>query len=274
MPTAQVNGIRLSYEEAGEGPPLLLIHAFPVGAGMWAPQVRALARRFRVIAYDCRGFGRSEAPAEPSRYSQALSVEDAHELLVHLDARPAFVCGLSMGGNIALNLGLRHPDSVRALVLCDTGAGSEDPAWFRERCEEYAEAATRGLDAFLAATVRWRTFDDFARRGPDEAAALRRLVLAQPAHGITLTARHALATRPSVYALEAGLRALTRPTLVVYGEHDEACVRTSRFLAETIPGARLWMVPGASHFVNLDAPDLFNGEVQAFLDGCVSRQGG
>ena len=265
MPTLQASGVRLHYEEAGRGRALCLIHAFPVGRRMWAPQVPAFARRFRVIAYDCRGFGRSEAPAEPTRYSPALSVGDARAVLAALGDGPAVVCGLSMGGNIALNLALSDPERVRALVLCDTGAGSEDPVAFRARCEEYAETAADGVDAFVAALGRWSTFDDFARRGPAEAALLRSLVLAQPPHGIALTARFTLAPRAPVYALEARLRALTRPTLVVCGEHDLACIQASRFLADTIPGARLWMVPGASHFPNLDYPDLFNERVLGFL---------
>ena len=274
MPTATVNGVRLHYEEAGRGPTLLLIHAFPVGTGMWAPQVPFFARRFRVVTYDVRGFGRSEAPIEPARYSQAQSVEDAAGLLTHLGADQAAACGLSMGGNIALNLALAHPERVQALVLCDTGAGSEDPAAFRARCDEYAEAAAGGMEGFVRATARWNTFDDFARRGPREAAQLRALALSQPSHGIALTARYALATRPPVYALEARLRVLRTPSLVVYGEHDEACVRTSGFLAATIPAASLWMVPGASHFVNLDYPDLFNERVLAFLEACGAAEPG
>lgn len=265
MPTARVNGVSLSYEEAGEGPPLLFIHAFPVGRGMWAPQIPFFARHFRVITYDCRGFGRSEAPTTPTAYSQALSVEDARGLLAHLGALPAAVCGLSMGGNIALNLALAHPESVRVLIACDTGAGSEDPAGFRARCAEYAEAAKRGMDAFFEAAMQWNVFADFAKRGEREAALLRQLVLAQPPHGIGLTALHTLATRLPIYALEARLEAMRVPTLVVYGEHDEPCVQTSQFMARTIPGARLWMVPGASHFVNIDYPDLFNETLLAFL---------
>ena len=265
MPTARVNGVSLYYEERGDGPPLLFIHAFPVGRGMWAPQVPFFARHHRVIAYDCRGFGRSQAPAAPTAYSQAQSVEDAYGLLAHLGALPAAVCGLSMGGNIALNLTLAHPESVRALVPCDTGAGSEDPAAFRARCGEYAEAAKRGMTAWVEATPRWNTFHDFARRGPRQAALLREFALAQPPHGVGLTALHALATRAPIYALETRLAALSVPTLVIYGEHDEACVRTSRFMGATIPGARLLMVPDASHFVNLDEPELFNRTVLGFL---------
>jgi pimeloyl-ACP methyl ester carboxylesterase len=265
MPLARVNGVSLFYEEFGHGAPLLFIHAFPVGRGMWEPQVRYFAGRFRVITYDCRGFGRSEAPTTPTGYSPALSVGDAQGLLEHLGALPAAVCGLSMGGNIALNLALTHPASVRALVACDTGAGSEDPGSFRARCVEYAEASQRGMDGFFDKMLLWPVFGDFVK-GPRESALLRELVLAQPPHGIGLTALYTLAPRLPVYALAERLQSLRVPTLVVYGERDQPCVESSRFLASTIPGARLWMVPGASHFVNLDEPALFNETVRAFVE--------
>jgi pimeloyl-ACP methyl ester carboxylesterase len=265
MPRASVNGVSLHYEEAGAGPPLLLIHAFPVGRRMWEPQLAALGRRHRVIAYDVRGFGESDAPHAAAAYSQAQSVEDARALLDALDAAPAAVCGLSMGGNIALNLALAYPEAVSALLLCDTGAGSEDPVAFGARCEEYAVAAERGLEPFFDGLLTWRVFADFADQGERQRARLRELVMSQCAHGIALTARHALATRPPVYALEAGLKALRMPTLVAFGERDEACVRSSEFMAAAIPDARLWRVPGATHFINLDEPELFNRAVRTFL---------
>jgi pimeloyl-ACP methyl ester carboxylesterase len=265
MPDVTVNGVRLHYDEAGSGPPVVLIHAFPVGRRMWEPQMAPLATRHHVIAYDVRGFGLSEAPREPGCYSPGILVDDACALLEGLGAVPAAVCGLSMGGNIAVNLALAHPQAVSALIACDTGAGSEDPAAFAARCEEYAVAAQRGIDAFVEAAFNWSVFADYGAQGPAQAALLRELVRAQPPHGIALTARHALAPRKPIYALEAGLRALRVPTLVVYGERDEACVDSSRFLVSTIPGARLWMVPQASHFVNLDEPALFNETVLSFL---------
>ena len=264
MPTARINGVSLHYEEAGAGPPLLFIHAFPVGRGMWEPQVEFFARHFRVITYDCRGFGRSEAPTAPTAYSQALSVEDAEGLLAHVGAVPAAVCGLSMGGAIALNLALAHPASVRALVLCDTGAGSEDPGTFRARCVEYAETARRGMDGFFETMMLWPVFADFMK-GQRETQLLREMVLGQTPHGIGLTALYTLAPRPPVFELRERLEALEVPTLVVYGERDEACVPSSQFLAKTIPSSRLWMVPGASHFPNLDDPTGFNETVLRFL---------
>jgi pimeloyl-ACP methyl ester carboxylesterase len=266
MSHVAVNGISLHYEEAGAGPPLLLIHAFPVGRRMWEPQIAPLARRHRVIAYDVRGFGLSDAPRDPAAYSQALSVGDAHALLQALGAVPAAVCGLSMGGNIALNLALTHPDAVTKLILCDTGAGSEDATAFKARCEEYAQAADHSVEAFFEAVMAtWPVFSDYGRQGEAQQRRLRELVMSQNAHAIALTARHALATRKPVYALEAGMKTLRTPTLVAYGARDEACVQSSEFMARVIPGAQLWRVPNATHFINLDEPDLFNQEVLDFL---------
>ena len=266
MPRVAVNGVSLHYEEAGSGPPLLLIHAFPVGRRMWEPQIAALARRHRVIAYDVRGFGLSDAPRAPAAYSQALSVEDARGLLQALGAAPAAVCGLSMGGNIALNLALTHPEAVTRLILCDTGAGSEDAAAFKTRCEEYAQAAEQSVESFFEAVMStWPVFSDFGGQGERHRALLRDRVMAQPSRGIALTARHALATRKPVYALEPGMKSLRTPTLVAYGTRDEACVQSSEFMAATIPGAQIWRVPNATHFINLDEPDLFNQKILDFL---------
>jgi len=182
MPAITVNGVRLYYDEAGAGPPLLLIHAFPVGRRMWEPQMAALAARHRVIAYDVRGFGLSDAPKDPAKYSQAISVEDARALLGALGAAPAAVCGLSMGGNIALNLALSHPEAVSKLIACDTGAGSEDPAGFRARCEEYVAAAEQGVERFFDAVMEWPVFADYGRRGEQEREREQRAIdaVAQP----------------------------------------------------------------------------------------------
>src|SRR5262245_10228777 len=170
MARVRVNGVELDYEEAGSGAPLLLIHGFACGRRMWAPQVTALAKHRRVIAYDVRGVGGSEAPRDPAEYSQRISVEDAHALLRALGVAPAAVCGLSMGGNIALNLALTHPDAVSHLILCDTGVGSEDPAAFRVRCEDFARIAERGIEAFCDAVLGWQVFADYVAQGEAQRA--------------------------------------------------------------------------------------------------------
>lgn len=128
MPCVDVNGVSLYYEVTGHGPPLVLAHGFACGLRMWDPQVNVLARSWRVVTYDVRGHGISEAPDDPAAYSQAISVADLRALLEHLKMRRASVGGLSMGGNIALNFALAHPDMVTALIVADTGAGSDEAA--------------------------------------------------------------------------------------------------------------------------------------------------
>ncbi len=236
------NRVRLFVEERGTGPPLVFLHAYPMGCQMWEPQVPFFATRgCRVLWYDCRGFGLSEAPGKVSRYGQETSVEDLRALLRALGIPRAALCGLSMGGSIALNFAFRHPEAVSALAICNTGSGSEDPAAF-------------------AATVTG-------------AAALRRLVGSHPVHGLACTARQTLARRPPIYALEDRLKALTVPTLVLVGERDHPCLAVSRFMAGAIPGAEFVVMHGAGHFTNLEAPDEFNRVLLAFLQRAGAAPG-
>ncbi len=173
---------------------------------MWEPQIAAFASRHRVISYDVRGFGLSDAPRDPAAYSQTISVEDARALLETLGAASAAVCGLSMGGNIALNLALTHPEMVSRLILA-TPAPVRDAAAFKTRCEDYAQAADKGLEFFFDAVIStWAVFSDYGGQGDAQQKQLRDLVMAQHAHGMALTARHALATRKPVYALEPEMR--------------------------------------------------------------------
>src|SRR5262249_10787737 len=144
MPIAPVDDIiGLYYETAGKGAPLVLVHGFACGIQSWDPQVRALSRSRRVITYDVRGHGISGAPREATAYSQERSVKDLHALLVHLGIRRAAVGGLSMGGNIALNFALAHPDMVTRLIVADTGAGSDHTADRAPTAPAVADALNR-----------------------------------------------------------------------------------------------------------------------------------
>src|ERR1043166_3639319 len=128
MPLFELETIRLYYEEHGAGPALILTHGHACGVRSWDPQLRGLTDQYRVIVYDARGHGLSEAPREPSAYSQQHMVDDLCGLMDHLGLDKAAVGGLSMGGNVALNFALVHPQRVSALILADTGAGSDDTA--------------------------------------------------------------------------------------------------------------------------------------------------
>jgi pimeloyl-ACP methyl ester carboxylesterase len=237
MARVRANGIQLAYDEAGTGRALVFVHAYPMGRKMWQPQVAHFQKDYRVIAYDCRSFGDSDAPREAAVYSQNQSVEDLQGLLAALEIQQAAVIGLSMGGNVALHLALTHPTLVAGVVICDTGAGSDDPAQLKTVTEGWAAAA----------------------------AAIRGMITGHPAHGVAHTARRTLANRPSIFALEEKLRVLQVPALILVGEKDLPCLAPSTHMQERIPNALLHVMQGCAHFNNLERPVEFNAVIEAYL---------
>ena len=267
MPIARVNGVALYYESTGTGrPPLVLVHGFACGIRSWDLQVKPLSRRRRVVAYDVRGHGISEAPREASAYSQPTSVADLAALLRHLGIRRAALCGLSMGGNIALNFALAHPEVVSALVVVDTGAGSDDNAGWVADAQDFAATLDRGgMEAFADAACAYPMYARYIAQGPEAERRIRACLMTHRAHGIAHTARQVLARRPTIYSLEDGLRRLRVPTLLIVGEHDDRCRKIHDFMGRTIPGARSVVLPGLGHLSPLEAPDRFNRLVSRFL---------
>jgi pimeloyl-ACP methyl ester carboxylesterase len=266
VPLADVGGVRLYYEATGKGRPVVFVHGFGCGLRSWDPQVKALSSAYRVVAYDVRGHGLSGAPIEATAYSQAISIEDLRGLLSHLKVRRAAVVGLSMGGNIALNFALTHPAMVSALVVADTGAGSDGTADWIEAAHGFAEALdTGGTERFADMAMASPLFARYCRQGPEAQRFIRSCLMTHRAHGVAHTAREVLAKRPTIYALEDRLARLSVPTLLVVGEHDEPCRRVHDFMARTIPGARQVVLRGIGHLSNLEAPHEFNAAVKRFL---------
>lgn len=266
MPIAQVNGIGLYYEESGRGRPLVLSHGFACGIRMWDPQVARLADRYRVVAYDARGHGASEAPADVEAYTQDAVVEDLRQLIVQLGLRGACLTGLSMGGRIALELALAHPELLSGLIVADAGSGSDAPERYREAIARRATILEQGgIEAGADAMLADPTFATLAEQGPEAARMIRSLLTTHRARGLIGTLRGIQYGRSTTYALEERLRVLRVPTLVVVGERDEACLGSSRFLARTIPQARLVVIRGVGHMSNLEDPTTFNAIVEEFL---------
>ncbi len=266
MPLALVNGSTLYYEAQGSGSPLMLVHGFACGLRMWDPQVAAFSARYRVVTYDLRGHGWSDAPEAASAYSQVHSVEDLRGLLLHLGIARAAIGGLSMGGNVALHLAIAHPEIVSALVIADTGAGSDDPAGWTGAVLAFAKTLEHGgVEAFADQAMANPLFARYAAQGPEAARFIRSCLMTHRARGLAHTAREVLTKRPSIYSLEPALRALRVPTLLIVGERDEPCVPVHRFMAETIPSAQHVVIPGIGHLTNLEATDAFNAALRTFL---------
>ena len=268
MPTAGVNGINLYYEETGAGAPLVFVHEFAGDVRSWHLQVRGLARRYRCIAFNARGYPPSDVPTDPGAYSQQHAVDDIKGVLDHLGIAKAHICGLSMGGYATLIFGLRHPDRALSLTVAGCGYGSvgADRAAFRSDAELVArrfeaEGMAAVADVYSRGPTRvqfidkdllgWQEFHDQLARGS--------------AAGHAFTLRGVQMTRPSVFDLERELEGLAVPTLIMTGDEDEPCLEPALFMKRVIPTAGLVVLPKSGHAINLEEPEAFNRALLDFL---------
>jgi 3-oxoadipate enol-lactonase len=257
------DGGQLRYSTAGTGQAVVLIHGLGLDASMWEAQWRVLAQEFRAIRYDIRGFGSSTLPTGPYSHS-----DDLLALLDFLDARPAHVVGLSMGGRVALQIALEHPDAVRSLTLIDPALDgfSWSDGWIRQMKAIQVMAGNGGLET---ARQLWLAHELFApaRRDPQLAAELTAMVEGY-------SAWHWCNSDPVRRASSPAIRELARVshrTLVLVGEHDLADFQAiARHLAADIPHAILRTIAGAGHMANMEAPDAVNNLLLAHLRSCAS----
>jgi pimeloyl-ACP methyl ester carboxylesterase len=258
---AEVNGTRLYYEVAGSGDPVVLVHAFTLDTRMWNDQFELLARDFRVIRYDARGFGKSAPPKPGEPYSNA---DDLAALLDHLDARQAHVVGLSMGGRFALDYAVTYPDGLRSLVVIDGVIGGWQ--WSREWLSAYAPIVDAGRKRDVAqAKSLWLGLPLFApaRQKPEVGARLKQMVDDYSGwHFVNQNPERAVSP-PAL----GRLGAVRAPTLVLVGERDLPDFhRMSERLERDIPGARRATIAGAGHMANIEAPDAINEALGGFLN--------
>jgi pimeloyl-ACP methyl ester carboxylesterase len=268
MPKAPVDGVHLYYEVSGSGYPLLFAHEFAGDSRSWEAQVRYFARRYQVITYNARGYPPSDVPDDVNAYSQEQAARDIVGLLQHLNIPQAHLVGLSMGGYAVLHVGLSHPAVARSLVVAGCGYGSVSSE--RERFQQdsgriAARLQGEGMAAVAEVYARGPTrvqFEDKDPRGWREFAAQ---LAEHSAVGSALTLLGVQGRRPSVYALEAQMRQLRVPTLIVTGDEDEPCLEPGLFMKRAIPSAGLVVMPKCGHTINLEDPDAFNRIVGDFL---------
>jgi len=265
--TVHVNGIDLYYEEHGEGEPLLLIMGWGGNAATWKPQLPGLAERFRVIVFDNRGVGRSSAPEGP--YSTPQMAEDTAGLLDALQVPRAHVFGISMGGMVAQELAVRHPERLDALILGCTTPGGRWAAGFRELQLDIQqfEQETSGE---VPDTV-W--FSEFLKRlWTDHALAksdthLQDFVLSLIRFPPTPHGLRNQAQAISLHDAYSRLPEIEHPTLVLTGDKDQLIdFENSFILAGRIPRAELRIFPGLKHAFHLEQPELVNAVIIDFIE--------
>ncbi|HVA48821.1 MAG TPA: alpha/beta fold hydrolase [Pirellulales bacterium] len=249
--------------DQGQGSPLLFVHGFPLSHAMWNAQIPVFAADHRVIAPDLRGFG--DSVDTDGVVSMEDFADDLAAILDFLNVRePVVLCGLSMGGYIALQFVRKYRQRLRGLVLCDTRASADVPEVVENRMKVarlVIESGTQPVaEAMLPKAFGPKTY---AER-PEVVEAVRAMMIASDPTGVAAASR-GMATRPDMTGL---LSTIDVPTLVIVGADDVLTpVDEMRRMAEAIPGAEFRIIPEAGHVTPLENPLGFNAVLAEFLEG-------
>ena len=259
MPFVTANDVRLYYEETGAGPPLLLIHGLGSSTRDWWRQVEHFADQYRVITFDVRGHGRSDKP--PGPYHIPLFAEDTAQLLQALDAAPAHVIGLSMGGMIAFQLAADHLDLVRRLVIVN----STPEARLDSLKDRWIYWSRRLVTQVLGVRRTGQFLADRIFQKPEQGTLRQQFEArwAENDEAAYLAAIDAIAG----WSVEERLPEITCPTLVIAADEDYTPVADKRRYVAQMPDARLAVVPDSRHATPVEQAEAFNRTVAQFLAG-------
>jgi 3-oxoadipate enol-lactonase len=252
------NGIRIRAEVRGTGPWLVMSHSLACSHAMWDAQIERYSAQFRVLAFDTRGHGGTDAPAGPYTLDQL-----ADDLQALLDAAGIDRChyvGLSMGGMIGMTHALKYPGRLQTLALCDTS--SRIPAEARPVWQSRIDLATQqGMEPLVTPTLeRWFT-EGFRKGSPEAVARVAGMIRATPVAGYVGCCQ---AIAP--LDITDRLGAIGVPTLVLVGDRDVGTpVEASRAIHQAIAGSHLGVIPSASHLSNIEQPEVFDFLLGRFL---------
>jgi 3-oxoadipate enol-lactonase len=257
----KVGDIHINCELSGNenGPAVMMSHSLGSSSIMWEPQLEALEARYRLLRFDTRGHGRSDAPG--GAYTLEQLAGDALALLDALEVDKVHFVGLSMGGMIAQRLALSDPDRLISLALCDTAAMIPDeaqPVW-----QERIDAARRhGMAAGVDETLqRWFT-GAFLSKSPPAVEKIRTQFLNTPAEGF-------IGCSEAIRRLNVidQLSSIQLPVLIMVGEDDPGTpVSAAEQMHARIPSSELVIIPSAAHLSNIEQADVFNEALVSFLD--------
>ena len=270
MPQAKAaDGVKLYYETQGSGPPIVFVHELAGTCRSFDAQVAALKPRFRCITFNARGYPPSDVPSEVESYSQDIAASDIGAVLDGAGLKDAHVLGVSMGSAAALQFALSDPSRVRSAILCSIGSGSDakQGEYATNMEANAARIEQNGLPQiranFTSSPVRARLKD----KNPAEFEKFLQELTKFSVQGLASTMRGVQMRRPPLYAHKDKIAAMRIPTLVVLGGDDEGCKKPSHFLQETLPGARLEILPNTGHAVNIEEPEKINRLIAEFVGG-------
>jgi 3-oxoadipate enol-lactonase len=249
---------RVDGDDAANKPWLLLSNSLATDHTMWDGQMALLTKKFRVLRYDTRGHGHSDAPA--GAYSFPMLVADVIALLDHMEVTKAHYMGLSLGGMTGLGVALAHPARLEKLICCDARADAPE-AFVKSWGERLAAIDKSGLAAIAGGTLERWLVQSFRDANPETTARIRAMILATPVAGY----------KGCVEALKRldylkDMSRITTPSLFVVGREDlGAPVAAMQDMAARVPGAKLAIIDHAAHLPNVDNAQAFNAAIAPFL---------
>jgi pimeloyl-ACP methyl ester carboxylesterase len=255
------DGVKLYYEETGNGIPIVFVHEFAGDYRAWEPQVRHFAKYYRCITYNARGYPPSDVPAGDDDYSQDRARDDIRAVLDALRIDKAHVVGLSMGGFATLHFGFTYPQRARSLVIagCGYGAAPDKRAQFAEEAEASARrfeelTMAKAAEAYALGPTRVQYQNKDPRGWREFLAQLAEHSTA----GAARSMRGVQKRRPSLFDLVDRMKTINVPTLIMTGDEDWPCLEPGILMKTHIPTAGLVVMANAGHTINLEDPAAFN----------------
>jgi 3-oxoadipate enol-lactonase len=269
MPHATTpDGVKLYYEEAGSGTPILFVHEYSGDWRSWEPQMRFFSRKHRCITYSFRGYPGSDMPDKAEMYGQTFAVDDAKHMLDHLAIDKAHVVGLSQGAFATAHFGRLHASRALSLTLAGigSGAGRDGHEQFKKDARITAERIRKeGMAKYAHGLTSNPTRSRFKQKDPRGFAEFVQYLSEHPDVGAANTMAEYQGKRPSLYDFEDEFKKLDVPTLIICGDEDEPCLQPSLWLKRVLPNVGLAMFAKTGHTVNIEEPDAFNREVWNFI---------
>jgi len=263
-----VNNLTVSYHDEGpiDAPTIIFIHGFPFNKSMWEPQMEALKQNYRVIAYDIRGHGDSDAGNE--NYSIDLFSNDLLFFMDALDIEKPILCGLSMGGYIALNAIGKFPEHFAGLVLSDTQCLSDTPDTREKRMKAIEIINTNGVEKYAEESLKNLFAPQSFTTKKKEISDIRNMILQTSKQSLSYTL-FALSERKGTCSK---LQDIEVPVLILVGKEDKITPPiAAKMMHEKIQGSLLKIIEDAGHVANLENPSEFNDQVNRFMGQFVKK---
>jgi pimeloyl-ACP methyl ester carboxylesterase len=247
MPHIATNdGVRLYYEEAGSGEPVVFVHEFAGDYRSYETQMRFFARRYRCIAFNARGYPPSDVPEDWRQYSQERARDDIRDVLDGLGLQNAHIVGISMGGFATLHFGFAYPERARSLVVAGCGYGAQ-PDKRQQFTEEVARTAaaieSRGMAEVAKTYGAGPTRVQYQNKDPRGYAEFLTQLAEHSTTGAANTQRGVQGRRPSLWELTEEMKRLDVPTLIATGDEDDPCLDPGILMKRMIPAAGVMVLP-------------------------------